>query len=252
MMLINDVKTVEDSKLMVGWVHELVWLNLVERPLHGARKARVDIDVNLSVAIGSGGHFKDWECRLVAWCPTAGNDQLPHQVIERHAEIMYGITEDGAEVWRNSRNLGNPKDVLGSLFVIFADHRAPACREQRPGTCVKVGQMLLRSLDPHENACKIRRARGWGHGHRSNCRIVPASEASRFLAGRAELGHYACRVKARMTGCHRTAACCRYSGTRSSSQATAVVSQSWMPGAFTSEGQPGDTYQDASRFTMPQ
>ena len=35
---------------------------------------------------------------------------------------------------------------------------------------------------------------------------------------------------------------CRYSGTRSSSHAAAVVSQSSLPGGFTSRGQPGGTY----------
>jgi hypothetical protein len=48
---------VEDGKLMVRRVYELVWLNLVELPLHDPSKAWVDIDVNMSVAIGSRGHF---------------------------------------------------------------------------------------------------------------------------------------------------------------------------------------------------
>ena len=58
-MLINDIKMVEDGKLMVRRVHKLVWLNLVECPLHGPRKAWVDIDVNMSVAIGSRRHFPE-------------------------------------------------------------------------------------------------------------------------------------------------------------------------------------------------
>ena len=73
-MLINDIKMVEDGKLMVRRVHKLVWLNLVECPLHGPRKAWVDIGVNMSVAIGSRRHFQNWERRLVAWCPAAGDD----------------------------------------------------------------------------------------------------------------------------------------------------------------------------------
>jgi hypothetical protein len=81
-VLVANIKSVEDGKLVVRWLRSLARLHLIENVPEFIRDAGSDLDTDTTMPVGRGWNIKDREDRGFVRPSAASNNELPRKMVQ--------------------------------------------------------------------------------------------------------------------------------------------------------------------------
>jgi hypothetical protein len=150
LMLICDIELMKRGKIMIRWRTSLVGLHLIEALPNHRRNSGLDlwkVPVWLDLL--------DREVGAPRRHIPGGEYQLPREIVESGAEIVYHVSGDRAVIVVDHWDVIKPEDVLPGLLVALVDDGLAARSDDRVRSRFQLSQMGLGPADLDFYAAQI-------------------------------------------------------------------------------------------------